>query len=104
MKRILLSALILGSLLSQTAIVQAQQSSLRLTPSQIQRINSGLYRFESQDFFRRGQQQLEGEIKTLNQRRLFLTNGVLKIDPETLKQPDFSQFERPRGLPSNQEK
>ncbi|QZZ21348.1 hypothetical protein J5X98_02365 [Leptothermofonsia sichuanensis E412] len=95
MKQILsLALLLIPWLLPQPAFAQAQQPLPRFTPSQLQRITSALYRFDSQDFFRRGQQQIENEIKILNQRRL-LTEGVLKISPDVLKQPDFTQFERP---------
>ncbi|WP_421657642.1 hypothetical protein [Leptothermofonsia sp. ETS-13] len=86
---------------NQPAPAQAPPPPLRLTPAQIQRISSGLYRFNSQDFFNRGQRRLEDEIQILTQRRQFLTEGILKIDQKTLKQPDFSQFERrhPGSLP-----
>ncbi|MCL6436852.1 MAG: hypothetical protein K6T90_22115 [Leptolyngbyaceae cyanobacterium HOT.MB2.61] len=69
----------------QPASAQAPPPPLRLTPAQIQRTSSGLYRFSSQDFFNRGQRRLEEEIQILTQRRQFLTEGILKIDQKTLK-------------------
>lgn len=74
---------------------QAQRPIPRFTPSQIQQITGGLYPYNSQNFFRLGQAQLENEIKTLNERRQLLTEGILRIDQNVLKQPDFSEFERP---------
>ncbi len=86
MKSIPFFAFILIPILgSQPASAQAPPPPLRLTPAQVQRISSGLYRFSSQDFFNRGQRRLEEEIQIVTQRRQFLTEGILKIDQKTLK-------------------
>lgn len=79
-------------------LAQAQRPVPRLTPAQIQQITGGLYPYNSQNFFRLGQSQLENEIKTLSQQRQLLTDGILRIDQNVLKQPDFSKFERPPEL------
>jgi hypothetical protein len=59
-------------------------SAQPLTPSQIQQINSGLFRSNSQDFFLQGNRQLEQEITILLQQILTSEGQILKID-ETLR-------------------
>lgn len=63
-----------------------------LTSSQIQQINSGLFRSNSQYFFREGNRQLEQEIKSLLQQRLTSQKKILEIDKKLrsgLGHPEF---------------
>lgn len=59
---------------------QPAASAQVLTASQIQQINSGLFRSNSQDFFLQGNRQLEQEIKILLQKRLTSEEEILEID------------------------
>jgi hypothetical protein len=59
-------------------------SAQPLTPRQIQQINSGLLRSNSQDFFLQGNRQLEQEITILLQQILTSEGEILEID-ETLR-------------------
>lgn len=58
----------------------AAVSAQVLTPSQIQQVNSGLFRSNSQDFFLQGNRQLEQEIKILLQKLLTSQGEILEID------------------------
>lgn len=58
----------------------AAASAQVLTPSQIQQVNSGLFRSNSQDFFLQGNRQLEQEIKILLQKLLTSQGEILEID------------------------
>lgn len=63
-----------------------------LTPSQLQRINSGLLRSNSQDFFLQGNRQLEQELKVLSKQRLNSEVKILEIEKKKrseLCHPDF---------------
>lgn len=53
-----------------------------LAASQIQQINSGLYRSNSQDFFEEGRRNLEVEIERLLQGMLTSDRDILEIDEE----------------------
>jgi hypothetical protein len=84
---------VLPLLWGSRAIAHPQPTPLPFTPSQLQRINGALYRRSSQDFFDQGQRRLEGEINRLEQKRQYLSGGILKISPDLQVRPDFSQFE-----------
>jgi hypothetical protein len=58
----------------------AAVSAQPLTASQIQQINSGLFRSNSQDFFLQGNRQLEQEITILLQQLLTSEGEILEID------------------------
>ncbi|WP_377478455.1 MAG: hypothetical protein P2A85_07745 [Microcoleus anatoxicus] len=63
-----------------------------LTPSQLQQINSGLFRSNSQDFFLRGNRQLEQELKVLSKQRLNSEVKILEIEKKKRSErchPDF---------------
>jgi hypothetical protein len=79
LKQIIPSFWLLASL-GFPATVSAQP----LTPSQIQQINSGLFRSNSQDFFVQGNRQLKQEITILLQQLLTSEGELLEID-ETLR-------------------
>lgn len=51
-----------------------------VTFSQIQQVNSGLFRSNSQDFFEQGREKLEREIKILLQESLTANQEILNID------------------------
>ncbi len=85
-------------LLCNTVLAQTHPS-IRLSPSQMQRISNDLVRSSSRDFFERGQKQLENEIETLNRRQQFLNEGVLKISRDLQIQQDTYPFERLDNLP-----
>ena len=53
-----------------------------LTNSQIQRVNSGLFKSNSQDFFEEGRRKLDREIEILLQRLLTSDREILEIDEE----------------------
>ena len=64
----------------------AAVSAQSLTPSQIQQVNSGLFRSNSQDFFQEGYRQLEREIAILLQRYVTSQDPILEIDEKLLSQ------------------
>jgi hypothetical protein len=64
----------------------AAVSAQSLTPSQIQQVNSALFRSNSQDFFEQGNRQLEREIATLLQKNVASEDRILKIDEKLLSQ------------------
>ena len=53
-----------------------------LTNSQIQQVNSGLFRSNSQDFFEEGRRKLDREIEILLQRLLTSDEEILEIDEQ----------------------
>jgi hypothetical protein len=64
----------------------AAVSAQSLRPSQIQQVNSGLFRSNSQDFFEQGYRQLEKEIATLLQQNVASQGNILEIDEKLLSQ------------------
>lgn len=78
----------LAASLAFPAAVSAQS----LTPSQIQQVNSGLFRSNSQDFFQQGNRQLEREIATLLQKKVTSEGKILEIDEKLLSQLCSQEF------------
>ncbi|MEG4023598.1 hypothetical protein [Microcoleus sp. S13C4] len=70
----------------------AAVSAQSLTPSQIQPVNSGLFRSNSQDFFQQGYRQLEREIATLLQKNVASEGNILEIDEKLLSQLCNQEF------------
>lgn len=70
----------------------AAVSAQSLTPSQIQQVNSGLFRSNSQDFFQQGYRQLEREIATLLQKNVTSQGNILEIDEKLLSQICSQKF------------
>ncbi|MEG4344848.1 hypothetical protein QUB70_16350 [Microcoleus sp. A003_D6] len=66
--------------LAASFVFPAAVSAQSLTPSQIQQVNSGLFRSNSQDFFQQGNRQLEREIATLLQKNVASEGEILEID------------------------
>jgi hypothetical protein len=64
----------------------AAVSAQSLRPSQIQPVNSGLFRSNSQDFFQQGYRQLEIEIANLLQKNVTSEGNILEIDEKLLSQ------------------
>jgi hypothetical protein len=64
----------------------AAVSAQSLTPSQIQQVNSGLFRSNSQDFFQQGYRQLEREIAILLQKTVTSEGQILEIDEKLRSQ------------------
>jgi hypothetical protein len=65
----------------------AAVSAQSLRPSQIQQVNSGLFRSNSQDFFEQGYRQLEREIAILLLQQNVASQGnILEIDEKLLSQ------------------
>jgi len=64
----------------------AAVSAQSLRPSQIQQVNSGLFRSNSQDFFQEGYRQLEREIAILLQKYVTSKDQILEIDEKLLSQ------------------
>lgn len=58
----------------------AAVSAQSLTPSQIQQVNSGLFRSNSQDFFQQGNRQLEKEIAILLQKLVTGEGEILEVE------------------------
>ena len=79
----------LGISLAFPAAVSAQS----LTISQIQQVNSGLFRSNSQDFFLQGNRQLEQEIKILLQQLLTSEGEILEIDEKLRSQLCNQKFQ-----------
>ncbi len=63
-----------------------------LTPSQIQQINSGLFRSNARDFFQQGNRQLEREIEILLQKILTSDGEILEIDEKLRSQLCYREF------------
>ncbi len=98
MKRFLIglcTATLLPAVLAPVSLAQSHPVPLRLSPAQLQQISGALTRFDSQDFFTRGREQLENEVKLLTERKLFLSEGVLKISRDLQIQPELAPLERP---------
>lgn len=75
----------------------AAVSAQSLPPNQIQQINSGLFRSNSQDFFQQGNRQLEREIGILLQKTVGSEGEILEIDEKLRSQvcrPGFEIFSR----------
>ncbi|MDF5734711.1 MAG: hypothetical protein V7L04_10075 [Nostoc sp.] len=72
--------------------VKAQQVFPTLTPTQAQHLSRDLVPFNSQDFFRQGNDSIQREIQILRQRQLRSIKPVLKIDlvPQ-IKKPHTQQ-------------
>ena len=73
----------------------AQPPAIRqLTPLQIQRLSRDLVPSRSQDFFNRGQRELEREIQNLPKRQRLLKEPVLRVNQDTQPQtpPQIDQF------------
>ncbi|MEZ2318454.1 MAG: hypothetical protein ACBR15_05505 [Microcoleus sp.] len=64
-----------------------------VTPSQLQQINSGLFRSNSQDFFLRGNRHLEQEIKVLSQQRLNSEVKILEIEKKKRSESCNPEFQ-----------
>lgn len=68
------------------------------TSQQLQRIARDITPTNSQDFFRRGQAQIEREVRLLHRRGETSPRPILKIDPVNRDQnqqiPDFFQQDR----------
>ncbi|MDF0552057.1 hypothetical protein [Kamptonema sp. UHCC 0994] len=70
----------LGIALFLAAISAPPALANPLTSSQIQQVNSGLFRSNSQDFFEEGRRKLDKEIEILLQRLLTSDREILEID------------------------
>jgi len=70
----------------------AAVSAQSLTVSQIQQVNSGLFRSNSQDFFQQGNRQLEREIATLLQKKVTSEGKILEIDEKLRSQLCSQEF------------
>jgi hypothetical protein len=79
----------LAASLAFPAAVSAQS----LTPSQIQQINSGLFRSNSQDFFEQGNRQLEMEIAALLRKTTTSKDKILEIDEKLLSELCHEDFQ-----------
>ncbi|MCC3409442.1 MAG: hypothetical protein JGK17_28590 [Microcoleus sp. PH2017_10_PVI_O_A] len=70
--------------LAASFVFPAAVSAQSVTPSQIQQINSGLFRSNSQDFFQQGNRQLEREIAALLGKTATSEGKILEIDERLL--------------------
>lgn len=88
-------------LLAGQSAVNAEQAPPRLTPQQTQQLSRDLVPYNSQRFFRQGQELIEREIQILRQRQLATNEPVLKINliPQVKKYPLPSN--NSNVLPSN---
>lgn len=71
---------------------QAQSVPLKLSPAQVQQISRDLTPFNTRDFFRRGNEQLEREIQLLARGIPFSSDRLLQIQEQARLQ-DFTQGE-----------
>jgi hypothetical protein len=76
LKQIIPSCWLAASFFVFPAAVSAQS----LTISQVQQVNSGLFRSNSQDFFEQGNRQLEREIAVLLRKNATSEGKILEID------------------------
>jgi hypothetical protein len=81
LKQIIYSWWLVASLAFPAAV-----SAQSLTPSQVQQINSGLFRSDSQDFFQQGNRQIEREIAALLRKTVASEGKILEIDEKLLSQ------------------
>ncbi len=79
-------------LLAGHSAVSAEQAFPSLTPQQTQQLSHDLVPYNSQRFFRQGQELIEREIQILRQRQLSTNEPVLKINliPQVKKHPQPS--------------
>lgn len=71
----------------------ADVSAQSLTISQIQQVNSGLFRSNSQDFFEQGNRLLEREIAILLRKNVASEGNILEIDENLRSQICSPKFE-----------
>jgi ATP-dependent Lon protease len=90
LKQIIPSWWLVASLVFPAAV-----SAQSLTPSQIQQINSGLFRSNSQDFFEQGNRQLEREIAALLRKTATSEGKILEIDEKLISQLCREDFQIP---------
>lgn len=67
-------------------VFPAAVSAQSLTISQVQQVNSGLFRSNSQDFFEQGNRQLEREIAALLGKTATSEGKILEIDEKLRSQ------------------
>ena len=70
----------------------AAVSAQSLTRSELQQIDSGLFRSNSQDFFEQGNRQLEQEITILLQKLLTSEGEILEIDEKLHSEVCHKEF------------
>ncbi|MEG3977449.1 hypothetical protein QT970_22895, partial [Microcoleus sp. herbarium8] len=87
LKQIIPSFWVAASLVFPAAV-----SAQSLTPSQIQQVNSGLFRSNSQDFFEQGNRQLEREIAILLKNNVASESEILEIDEKLRSQVCRQEF------------
>ncbi len=75
----------------------AAVSAQSLTRSELQQIDSGLFRSNSQDFFLQGNRQLEQEITILLQKLLTSEGEILEIDEKLRSQLCHKEFKISSG-------
>ncbi|MBD1830154.1 hypothetical protein NDI47_16225 [Microcoleus vaginatus GB1-A2] len=80
----ILKQIIYSWLLAASFGFPAAVSAQSVTPSQIQQVNSGLFRSNSQDFFQQGNRQLEREIAILLQKKFTSQGNILEIDEKLI--------------------
>lgn len=86
------------SVRASAASVPAAMSQLSLTTNQLQRLSRDLIPTDAQNFFRRGQAQLEREIDQLQRRPQFSGDRLLSIQdgvkmPSTLPELKEEEFQ-----------
>ncbi len=84
----IIPSLSLALFLGFPAAVSAQS----LTRSELQQIDSGLFRSNSQDFFLQGNRQLEQEITILLQKLLTSEGEILEIDEKLRSEVCHKEF------------
>jgi hypothetical protein len=89
----IISSCWLAASLAFPAAVSAQS----MTPSQMQQINNGLFRSNSQDFFQQGNRQIEREIAAFLRKTTTSKDKILEINEKLLSelcQEDFQVSSR----------
>lgn len=75
----------------------------QLNSFKLQQLGRDLVRSPAEDFFQRGQRQLEREIHILNRRQQFLDERLLKISADLRLQQQFPELDAPLQWPQSPE-
>jgi hypothetical protein len=84
-------------------MAQAQALPAGLSRADAQRITRDLTRFNSQDFFERGRDQLEREIRNLDQQKLTSSEDLLRVQEQLPLPEEVPPSQIPKNAPSNRD-
>jgi tripartite-type tricarboxylate transporter receptor subunit TctC len=84
-------------------MAQAQALPAGLSRADVQRLSRDLTRFNSQDFFERGRDQLEREIRNLEQQKLTAAKDLLRVQEQLPLPQELPPAEVPKNRPSDRD-